>query len=317
MNKRLHIQWGLLALVFIMGSCINDDLSDCPVNKYLYFETLNSKYTFREVVEKVDLYMYDGDKLVDTKTYSRTDIQATDYKIPLYDYPNKSERWCIALVNQTENCYRTVNADQIQTLQTELIATEGDTVKNRISDLFHGAKGLYFEYPHTMTDTIYLKKNTNDINLFVSFDGYKLPSGSRLDAVLSGTNGQYDSDNNPVKITRYTYLPYNQNVNDGPYAFTAHFTTMRLWIGGDKEIRLDKESVSDTGGPNARKMLHKLNVTEVLAQITGPNGDYLYDTNEKLEAEDVFNIFITLDGNFVILELKINDWFLIKDGIKI
>lgn len=314
MNRFFKIVPGFFLFTLLMGSCINDDLSNCTVERYLHFETLNKKYNFKDIVEKVDLYIYDGDELINTKTYSRTDIQATDYKIPLYGYPGKTKLHYIALVNQSETCYHTINTEQKKDLLTEILPAQGDSVKNRLSNIFHGAKYIDFDYSTANTsDTIYLKKNTNNINLFVSFDGYELPENNYLKSFISGSNGKYDYENTPITDTKYTYLPYNSKVNDKQYAYTSQFTTMRLWIGADTEIKLEKEDF--TGSPVITESVQKLNITEVLAKIVDSNKEYLYNTNEKLEKEDEYNIFITLDGSFVIMDLTINNWFVIKGGV--
>lgn len=312
-NKHISLLSSLLMLLILSGSCINDDLSDCPSGRYLHFETINTKYTFQDIVETVDLYIYDGNELADTKTYTRQDIQSMGYKVYLDERPSGTQFHYVAIVNQTEDYYQTIDSENLETMFTELASSRGDS----LPDLFHGAKDILFEYRlHGTTDTIYLKKNTNKINLYVGFEGYELPEESTLNSYIQGKNGQYDSENKPVEKTRYTYQPYRWTMGTGEYDYDSHFTTMRLWIGSDTDITLEKHDspVSPLRSEQVQQ-LYKLNIVEELAKVVAGNGEYLYNTDEKLELEDEFDIILLLDGNFVVLELIINDWVVINNNV--
>ncbi len=314
-KQLLYLLICILTFIILFGSCINEDMSNCPSGRYLHFETINKKYEFKDIVEKVDLYIYDGEELVDKKTYSRAEIEASDYKIYLDERPNGMELHYIALINEFDDYFRTVDADHKETLQTAIVAAKGDSVKNRLPNIFHGAKDILFSNKLLgIPDTIYLKKNTNDINLFVAFKGYELPSSSHLSSFICGSNGKYNYDNQPIETTTYTYLPYTAALGSGEYDYNSHFTTMRLWIGADTDIRLEKKDEVLSPLAPAVETLHRLNITEELAKVT-VNGEYIYNTDEKLEAEDEYDITIILDGNFVVLELVINDWVIVRNGV--
>ncbi|MDH6306321.1 hypothetical protein M2463_002989 [Parabacteroides sp. PH5-13] len=315
MNRQRSLFSSILILLLFLGSCINDDLSECPSGRYLHFETLNGKYSFRDVVETVDLYIYKGNSLVETKRYSRGEIQATGYKIYLNDRPNGTELRYVALVNQAEDCYHTTGSETLEGMLTGLVSSETDS----LADLYHGTKDILFEHRSAgVADTIYLKKNTNKINLYVGFDGYELPQGSTLHSYIQGRNGQYDSENKPVENSRYTYHPYRWALGgeESRYDYDAHFTTLRLWIGADTDLSIEKQNtaVSPLRATEAQ-LLYRLNIVEELAKVVSSGGTYLYDTNEKLELEDEFDIILLLDGNFVVLELIINDWVVISNRV--
>jgi len=289
--------------MLILGSCINDDLSNCWYGRHLHFQTINNKYEFKSVVEKVDLYIYNKNgNLEEIKTYYKEELRSSDYKIYISDEHKKTEYEYIALVNQMDY-YQTNNYEEMKTFVTEIIADNKNIVKNKLTDIFYGSKTIDFDNKISDTDTIYLIKNTNNINLSVKYEEGVLQNEESLNTYINGTNGKYDVENKPTGGVLYTYLPYSgetmQTMSD------YKFTTMRLWRGGDATVYIEKHP-----NENIENVTHRqfLNITETLASVTGTDGEKLYDTNEKLERYDEFDIEVFLDSNFAIAKIIIGDW---------
>lgn len=154
---------------------------------------------------------------------------------------------------------------------------------------------------------MYLSKNTNNIHLTVHMSDGAVPASAQVDAYMHGCNGLYDSQNKAKGNTMVTYLPH---ASSKVVTSTYDFTTLRLWIGDDLTMKIEQNESGKQAVP-----LATIPVTQWLAELENDNGEKLYDTDDKLEMEDEFNIEISLDGKAVIIGVKINGWYLIKPNV--
>lgn len=306
----------LLFSFLIFGNCINEDNSDCPYGKYVLFKIINPKYQYKEVVDKVDLYLYNEEEiLVGEYSYSKAQLEGSELKA-MIPYDRAGNYSIVALINQSER-YLTFNKGELKELRTELLTDEGDSVKFKLADIYHSYKEVSFKGNTAMTnDTMYLSKNTNHINLEIEIHDYDLPDNASLVTHICGNNGTYNFSNKSVGNRKITYLPHSSDFGDirnEIMNFRYLFTIMRLWIGDDLKICLEQHEPGTLPETLAEVML-----TEEIAKLENElTGEKLYDTDEKLELEDEFDIRIVFDNTFTIIELKINDWFVIKPEIEL
>lgn len=298
MNKRIILS--LASALLFLGSCIKEDLSRCPQGKYIVFETINPKYPFGQIVSKVDLYLYDDrETLVGRYTYSREQLQADGLRARLPKQPD-GNYFLVALVNH-EDCFATTGAETRSTLRTGVKTEAGDSVSFKLADIYHGCKDISFVSSTSESrDKVYLSKNTNNVNLTVELRDADNPQATAalLSTAVTGTNGTYDSRNTPVGTGKLTYLPHTTKAVSALH----DFRTMRMWIGDDLTVHARR---TDNGQQQSLPLTGTLSGMEI-------DGYKPYDTDEKLELEDEFDIHVVFDGQMTIVALKINDWYLIK-----
>lgn len=312
MNKKEYILI-LFSSLLLFGSCIEEDLDDCLRGKYICFKTNNPKYKYEEVVDKVNLYLYDeGENLVSEYSYSRQQLIDSDYKAYLPQHLN-GNYLLVALVNH-EDCYSTTEVSQLSKLKTKLNA-ENDSVRSKQADLYHAYREVSFgDTYHITSDTVSLSKNTNHINLEVELRDYPMPANATLCTHICGCNGIYNYNNKSLGGAKLTYIPHtlvSENISGNKITLNNISTIMRLWIGDDLSICLEQHEPGKSPVNLTNLMLTK----EIASIANDLTNEKLYDTNEKLELEDEFRIRVVLDGELSVVELRINNWYLIKEDV--
>ncbi|MDL2230277.1 FimB/Mfa2 family fimbrial subunit, partial [Alistipes sp. OttesenSCG-928-L06] len=161
--------------------------------------------------------------------------------------------------------------------------------------------------------TANVTKHTNHINLKVRFEDYTPPAASRLNAYIEARNGEYHYVGHSCRDNTYkTYVPHQQGPTlDSPTDF--RMTTLRLWHGEQEDIRLYVRETR-SADPNQTRVV-SLNLAEELAKVKNNVGEYLYNTNEKLEFHDEYDIILTLGPDFVVVGLTIANWSVIGGGV--
>lgn len=298
---RLKYIFLLLAVLVIYAGCYKEDFSDCPHVLYLYYRSVMQKYTYEDVVEQLDIYLYDTNgQQISTYTYSVEELDDIDFmpKIPV----EKNTVYSIVSVLNAHNDYTIENGLELQSFKLSLNTQSGDTVREKQDDLFYGMKQITVIglENRQQQETIDLYKNTNHINLNVSFRNGK-PDGYPLFARLEANNGSFDYTNKCYPQSFRIYEPYLQNEYSGKELFC--FTTMQIWLGSVVNLFLETEE----GGRRIQKS--EMNIVEVITKV--------YNTEEKLAQEDIFNINLILDADYTIFELSINEWYVIKSGEEI
>ncbi len=105
------------------------------------------------------------------------------------------------------------------------------------------------------------------------------------------------------------YPPYESTFGDNGPIIEDLIKMMRIWTPAG--INLNLEFVEGYIFYN-----QVLNIPALLARVE-KDGVRLYDTDEKLEHHDFFEITVRIGSHFVIASIMINGWFLIEDDIDI
>lgn len=295
----------LLSFLFTITGCIDEDYSDCEKGIYINFKTLNPKYEYTEIVENVEIHLYDvQNNLVNNYTYSRNQLEGSEYKayIPEQKAGNYST---VAVVNMSDS-YKISNKEYENSFLLEVLTDPKDSIQKKLPDIYHSIKEISFGRLNPQDELMELSKNTNHIDVTVIFEDDILSPGKKLNAYIKGSNGIYNANNKSVGKTPITYCAhFNEKKEDDSYLFS--FTTLRLWIGDDLKLSIVEE------GEETSRILNELMITEEIAKLTNSSGEKIYDTDEKLEFEDEFKIKIMID-NTGMIGLKINDWYAVYPG---
>ncbi|MDH6358993.1 FimB/Mfa2 family fimbrial subunit [Parabacteroides sp. PF5-9] len=305
--------------VLLFGSCLKDELEPCGMDpdnlRYISLKSGMRKYNYEHIVKEVDVYLYDdNDFLVDLLSYSKEELKKTDYRIALPIAENQ-EYSAVVLVNKGDS-YEIDRIDQQKEFYVSLKSEAGDTVRTRQADLFTGFKVLDFgadALPEGMDDrcdTVILMKATNHFDVTVDFKGYTLPTGSRINTYIKGNNGSANYQTRCHKNSQRIYMPLPPDdgsvMTDNP----LYFTTMKIWHGSDLTLYVEELNENDQLVKS-----HQMLIVDRLAQIKNMDGEYLYNTDDKLDQEDQFVLNLELDDRFVLIGLSINGWSLIESGI--
>jgi hypothetical protein len=298
----------------LMSGCIKDGEGNCPKGMYLTFENIMPKYQFNDVVDRLNLYLYDENSaLVGDYVFNRDELAAADYKAYIDQQP-AGDYSLVAMVNY-ESDYNVANPNDIRNLHASLLPGT-DTVRVIPTDTWQAKQTLSFGTPQESgsvdTQKVMLSKNTNRVNLSIVLDDCQMGENQSWDVNLNGNNGEFDfATYHCVPESFKVYMPVNftRAAEDDP-EFDYSFGTMRLSIGDDMNINID---LLDSGVKV--KNVATMGVTAILAQVTDSSGYKPYDTDEKLELEDVFNIKFVVDGSYKITEIIVNDWYKIDDDM--
>lgn len=299
---RIYCLSALLLLIMFGCSRIKDDLDDCPVILHLYFESVMRKYQYEDVTDRLDLYMYDNSgKLMKKYSYTREELEAMDFSH--VSEMKKGQYMFVASVNQAD-CYDVSGEHDMNALNISLNTVYGNEVHDRQKDLYHGNKIVpipdYRKGTIHVYDTIALYKNTNHINVDVVYNG-PLEPGQVVSAYIDGNNGSFGYSNVCHDESERLYRPHGRDEQLPSWLF--RLTTMQLWIGSDLTLHVEK------GEPEGEKTQIKQFglVSEILKH---PD----YNTDDDLDQQDIYDIKLVIDANGVILNLIINDWYVIRQG---
>lgn len=301
MKKKTFFFLLIVSLVSLTG-CFSDDLSNCPVDLHLYFESVMPKYTYEGVTNRLDLYLYNGmDVLADKYTYSKAELEAIDYR-PVLPLGACDRYTLIALVN-AESEYAVTGTEELHTFHVSLLASAGGVVRNKQANLFFARKEVFTKDVTSDTKCIYetlaLYKNTNHLFVDITFESPVGLQLGELNTYLEGNNGSFNHQNKCHPVSNRVYLPHETNVAPGNANIQYSLTTMQLWIGSDLTLLVEEE----------QKELLRLRVMDYLSKV--------YDTDEKLDKEDMFYLNLVLKNDFTIVELKINGWYVIRSGVEV
>ena len=293
----------LLALAaLLLKACFKDDLSDCPANLQLYFESVITKYKYEEVTNRLDLYLYNGaDALAGIYSYSQEELKEINYR-PVLPLGTCERYTLLALVNAGDD-YIVTRAEQLNTFKVSLRTTVGDTVKKKQEDLFFARKEIQNTEPGSsgrwIYETLPLYKNTNHIFVNVTIESPDNSQLHALQAYIQGNNGSFNNQNNCYPISNRVYLPHKTTIETGSINIQYQFTTMQIRTDSDLILFFHE---------NEEEML-KLIIMDQLSKV--------YDTNEKLEKEDVFYLDLILKNDYTIIELQVNGWYTIQSGVEV
>ncbi|MCL2098153.1 MAG: FimB/Mfa2 family fimbrial subunit [Bacteroidales bacterium] len=313
MNRRKILLLLLLPLLLPVG-CIKEDYRNCPTGLYVTFEPKNPKHDYSELVVEVNLYFYDSDgNLKADFHYFRDELRPHDRaafvpSIPIGDYS------LVAVVNGHQD-YETYGIENYATLCTKV---RQDTVSNKLTDFFTSEKQISIgsrQGGGIQTEKMMLAKHNNEIRLKILYDGYIAPVNTVLEAYAEESSGLFFYSTYSSLATRHVrYQPWDILLGNQGLPLQFDISVFRLWIGSDANICLRETEVL-TGIGTER--FYTLNITDALITVKNSANEYLYNTNEKLEYTDEYEITMTLGKDFVILSLSINNWYIIGGGVEV
>jgi len=297
-----------------MLACIKEDLDNCPPvtreQRYILFETKNTKTTFREAFSNLDLYIYDKeDKLVESPiSYTRSELAASEYRAYLPDWV-EPDYMVVAVMNDNE-LFEVEDTGSLHTFKTSLSTDYSDWLNTPITDIYLGN----LQVPSSRTratgvGTVYLSKLTNKFYITVKLNGFTLPVTHAINVHIQGCNGRYNSSLEGIAEQLTLYMPHTDNKpKESVYEFLID--TLRLWFGDDLTlvVKLDEE------GKDTREV-DRIGIVDFLAEVTDMDGNYLYDSDEKLDFEDEYYIEIVLDTELKISQIIVNGWFEVGQDI--
>lgn len=317
--KREKYIYILFTFLLLSQACVHEDRSDCPPGilieddflRTLHFKTIPDKYNFEALVETVTLYVYDDDEDRLQRTYRVIDLNeflTTDFRVILSEWEDLPDDnyHMIGVMNMNDH-YQILGEHRLDEYQTHILELEDE----ELNDVFIGYINLSAVTRAEYRDTMYLEKLVNRIHLSVEFLDNRLAAGYTLSSYLTGSNAEYDYLNNSLGHNQMTYVPYFHDT-DHQSLFYFDIATGKLVIGDDLSLVIE---IYDANGELIQTILIPL--TEEIANLTDNNGYYLYDTNEKLQAEDEFYLYIIFNDDFTIAEFRINDWFLVDPDIDV
>lgn len=306
MKNKKYILLLLLPLLALCAGCTEEDYRNCPAGQYISFEPKNPKHNYREVVQTADLYYYDSSgSLAAEHHYTRAQLRSGDYAayVPRMD---AGEYTLVAIINHSDKIELRDKAT-IRALYSEI---RDDVVMSCPENFFAAVEQVTVPAGYAIQEhTMKIAKHNNNINLTVRFENYTMPAAASLDAYLYGQNGTcsyYDMyPSSPLSCGR--------TFRGQPVAADRFLiTTMRIWREADMKL-----TVTENRGTRADSRSVTLDLIEELGKVKNSAGEYLYDTTEKLEYNDEYDIVLTLGPDFVVVGLTINNWSIIDDGVEV
>ncbi len=322
MMKNLYCIILLFISFLSFNACVKEDRSDCPPvdlpgemeERLLYLRTVPEKYLFEDIVETLQLYLYEEkeDMLVAlTREFSADELRATGYAIEWHNWNDLDHyNYHIIGVLNTNEDYDFPNTSRLYDFETHIKATEEDIVSHEVKDLFIGYFNPNDRWPSAPHDTLYLEKLLNRIYITIEFDGFELREGTELKTRISGNNSKYDYLNGKLSTGFMNYHPYRDNSAETDRSvFTFDIITGKLYIEDDLELFVQ---LYDEKGELEEETSFML--VEYIARIEDAAGNYLYDTDQKLQQEDEFYIYIVINEDFQIIGITINDRYTVPPG---
>lgn len=292
-------------------------MSKCPSGRYIIFQAINPKHNLNTMGKTLDLLFYGEDnRLVERFHYTkeregdfRSDGAVFVPTLPEGTYTT------LALFNHDPACYGIFDEERYDEIYSKVSA---DTVKTPPADLFVGTKPISFNKgeEHITLITMRMAKHTNNVNLKIVFQDYTPPTGATLSSYIYGDNGMFDySDYACIKNNYRTYLSYNGKTSGSGFETNYKIKTMSLWLDSDIQLVVEEEIPWTRGATTKRSI--KINLVEELKKVKNDKGELLYDTDEKLEYNDEYDITMTIGPNFIMLGLTIDDWAIIGGGVEV
>jgi len=310
MNKRKILS--LLLPMLLAAGCVKEDNRNCPTGLYVTFEANNPKHDYPELVTGVALYFYGPDgELKANFHYSREELRSYDRAAYVPSIPAGNYK-VVAVVNG-EDDYETYEVENYQTLWTKV---RQDIVTNKLTDFFTSEKQITIGHRSGVsTEKMMLAKHNNNIRLKILYEGYIASDNTVLEAFAKESSALFHYSTYSSFATHpVRYHPWNELLGHNGLPLQFDISVFRLWIGSDATICL-RETEALTGTDTGR--FYTLNITEALITVKNSADEFLYNTNEKLEYTDEYEVTITLGKDFVVLSLSINNWYIIGSGVDV
>lgn len=288
----------------LLGGCIKTDTSECSNDRYVCFESVMRKYDFRDIVDDTTLYLYDAENtLVFERTYTVEDLVKDNYRAHL-PAREAGTYTLVASVNSGGD-YHKKNPPEISGFEISLAASGSGSVTRKQADIYHGFRDIVFSEGNIgeeACDVVRLYKNTNHIHITLRYRGGGIPGANMPDARIEADNGAYDYRNRNIGGNDRTYEPHSRESGAG-YDYFG-FTVMHVTSGNTIVFGVDGRAEGGSSGT--------VLTMDLMAEIMK-----IYPTDDDLDQEDVFNIEIVLGEDLTVIELMVNGWYTIRDGVDI
>ncbi len=284
-----------LCLSGLLSGCL-DESYDCPEGFRLQIETLNPDHPFEEIIRTLTLYFYTekGDK-VHEMHFDEDEIPSLQGVIGVTCLIYGNYR--VAAIANESDYFKTTGENQLEQLTTSLVR-EGETP---LPHLHTGMESFSFTRQNegTVVSTVTLIKHTKHINLEVRQEG--VGETTPIYGYITGVNSSYHYATHSCPDNReVVYVPDSETTVPDHIRF--RLTTLRLW----KDAIIDLVVEKDRNNPEAGSVT--FNLPETLGKVVDNQGNLLYDTDEKLEYYDEYDILIRIDETFAVIGLTINGW---------
>lgn len=326
MRSKMNALKGLLVagMALVMtASCdtITEELPPCG-NYVRFTYTRNMKFAdaFPVEVKSVDLFVFDeADRFV--TCLSRISPFAAGGQMELSLPPGRYRLIAWAGLSDNSYLFRKELEPGVSTPEDLTVCMkrehpegeEGGAVMNRELDaLYHAETTVEISEAQSRTTVMDLTKNTNKLRLVVQADSATPLEAADLDFRVTGANGFLNYDNSLLPDEQIVYLPYFRSeatldgrANEGGLkAVIAELNTLRLMENEPMRLlvtRKDGQKVVD------------VDLVEYLL-LTKMEGHQM-PAQEYLDRQDEYAMIFLLNGDYMVVQIKINDWVVrIQDG---
>ncbi|MCC8174207.1 MAG: FimB/Mfa2 family fimbrial subunit [Odoribacter sp.] len=231
----------------------------------------------------------------------------------------------VTLVNYTSDIHMSVwGKEKLENLSAKIERDSEGWVNYSLKDTYYGTLDLYINFENKILEehVIYLSKNTNTIKLTVEFeDEYGVDKLESYRSYLVGDNGEYNREN--TLSTNYgwqnityntltdnemvSYKYYESSYGDGNNVIVDYLKTMRMQTFLNLKLKIEMVEDSEI-------YTEVIDIPKMLAKVE-KNGVRVYDTDEKLERYNYFEITVRINSNFVVVTLIIDSWYLVLGGV--
>lgn len=299
------------SLFIFLNSCYKEDMSDCYDDDFnLSFSLIMNKYKFENIVDNLVLYQYDDKgELLEEYEFSRKQLESDDFivKLPL---PAKGIYTFVAIANINDTFHRVYSKDKRGDFLLRLITKEF-SVTDKIDDIYQGYKQIIIDDEEEVprTENIELTKHTNNITVIVETTDSEPENNPEFSTTISGTNGVYNYRYQPLPSEIITYIPHESVFKRNSLSLTDQYRIMRIWIDDDMKLGIFNKDADGN-----KKEISSIMLTAAIADMKDMQGNLLYNTDEKLEQEDEFEIHVLLkpDGEtYAVAEIWVNGWMIV------
>lgn len=307
--------------------------------KYVF--DMNMQFTdgFTERVNSVSLYVFNPSGTFIAKyEESGVALKDEDYLMELKGLPAGNYElvaWC-GLANNDGHFTVPTDASVSRNHDvTCMMATSSDAVHSayqskNLSPLFHGRKdgATYVDNNTKQVHTVYLVKNTNNINMTLQHkDGLEFDK-SRFTVTMHDSNDFMKYDNSvPSDNQEVQYRPYRTAIGTTTSRATASSRADgNSTTGNFMQIELSTARLMKDNNPiitvtdnETGKDIFSIPMVKWALQLRSSNYKNM-DDQEYLDREDNYNLMLWLDNNedgWFGAEININDWHVIDDSADI
>lgn len=303
----------LAAMLLSLVSCstITEDLEPC--GNYLRFTyTMNMKHVdaFGVEVKRLDVFVFDSDERFVTRLTDEREKFPQGYTLEL-DLP-AGKYHVVAWAGLYDESYLFPRPEVGKTTLEELtvkMKREADAIQRReLNALWHAAADVEIVETESHTTVLDMTKDTNKLRIVVQGESGMGLESKAVDFTVSGANGFLAHDNSLLADQTIAYKPYFQADADmgeqsSVAAVVAEMNTLRLME--NEPMRL--QAVDHLGHKLIDiDLIHYL----LLTKMEGHN----MPAQEYLDRQDEYAMifFLSKDamGNYMVVQVQINDWII-------